>query len=286
MSNTYRVSFKQLQQENLKDTFAAFQKALKVLDIDCYIIGALARDTRFAQKGKRALGTKDVDFAILVLDAKNYQELKEYLIKEEGFRESKINKYSLFDQQGQQIDLLPFGAIEIEDNQFIDAAGVIHADVSGFKEVYEAATEEVSFEGGYNFKVSTLAGITILKLLAFDNQPEVRSKDIRDIGAILTYYFELESDMIYDRHSDLFSKEDRTLEEITARVLGREMQAVLNRSAILKERVLTILTKDTASIEESVIGRLLVPIMNLNPTSIEETVNLLKEIIEGITDEF
>lgn len=285
MSNTYRVSFKQLQQENLKATFVAFQKAFQVLDIDCYIIGALARDTRFAQKGKRALGTKDVDFAVLVLDFNQYQELKTYLIKDGGFHESKVNKYSLFDPQGQQVDLLPFGAIEIEDNQFIDATGVIHADVSGFKEVYEAATEEVSFEDEYNFKVSTLAGITILKLLAFDNQPEVRSKDIRDIGTILNYYFELESEMIYDSHSDLFSKDDRSLEEIAARVLGREMRVVLNRSALLKKRVLTILTKDTASLEESVIGRILVPIMNLRSTSIEETVNLLKEIINGITDE-
>jgi len=41
MSNTYRINFKELRQENLTDIFAAFERALQQLDIDFYLIGAL-----------------------------------------------------------------------------------------------------------------------------------------------------------------------------------------------------------------------------------------------------
>lgn len=78
-----------------------------------------------------------------------------------------------------------FGAIEIEGKRIIDKEGFFHTNISGFKEVYEEATEQVNFEEEYNFKVFTLAGIVILKLIAYDDRPEMRSNDIRDIAAII-----------------------------------------------------------------------------------------------------
>ena len=65
MSDSYKISFKQLRQENLKETFASLERALTAINIDFYLIGAIARDAWFVQKGVRALGTKDVDFAKL-----------------------------------------------------------------------------------------------------------------------------------------------------------------------------------------------------------------------------
>ena len=83
--NTSRINFKQLRQENLKSTFAAFEKAFSKLDIGFYLIGALARDTWFVDKGIRALGTKDIDLAVLVSDQLKYEALKKYLVQEEIF---------------------------------------------------------------------------------------------------------------------------------------------------------------------------------------------------------
>jgi predicted nucleotidyltransferase len=51
---------------------------------------------------------------------------------------------------------------------------LIHTKISGLREVYEAAIEEVNFEGSYRFKVATLAGIVILKLISYDDRPEIR----------------------------------------------------------------------------------------------------------------
>ncbi len=281
MSNTYRINFKELRQENLKDIFAAFERALQQLDIDFYLIGALARDTWFAQKGIRALGTKDIDFAVMVSDPEKFDALKKYMISKEGFTESSTNEYVLFDRKGNQIDLLPFGSIEIEGKKIVDKQGMTRTDISGFKEVYEEAIEEVSFEGKYRFNVSTLAGIVILKFISYDDRPEMRSQDIKDIGAILKNYFELETETIYEHHTDLFQEEENDLTKIAARVLGRQMQSVSNRNELLKERLLSILNQNTLSVDESRIGFLL---QDESPADVEYQVDLLKEIIAGIND--
>ena len=103
---------------------------------------------------------------------------------------------------------------------------MFHTNISGFKEVYEEGTEEVNFEGEYNFKVLTMAGIVILKLIAYDDRPEIRSNGIGDIAAIIRHYFDLESDLIYDRHADLFAGEEQCLERLAAKVLGRQMKLI------------------------------------------------------------
>ena len=68
-------------------------------------------------------------------------------------------------------------------------------NVEGFKEVYEQASEELIIED-QRFKVCTLPGIVILKLIAWDDRPEVRRDDIeldeiasqlgREIGKIVS----------------------------------------------------------------------------------------------------
>ncbi|HTE24457.1 hypothetical protein [Flavitalea sp.] len=283
MSNIYRINFKELRQENLKDIFASFERALQALDIDFYLIGALARDTWFAQKNIRTLGTKDVDWAVAVSEESQFKKLKEFLIKNEGFSDSSSNEYIVFDKKGQQIDLLPFGAIEIESNKFIDSTGIARSDITGFQEVYEGAVEDVKFEGKYTFKVSSLPGIVILKLIAFDDRPEMRTKDIQDIGSILNNYFDIETEMIYRKYVDLFEVYGE-LPSVAARALGREMQPILNRNLLLKERLLSILYKNIEKLTESPIGLILVNVLNLSPASIEDAVGLLNEIVTGIHD--
>lgn len=281
MENSYKISFKALRQEGAKDVFASLNRALETLEIDFYLIGALARDTWFAQKGIRVLGTKDIDFAVLVSDESKYQKLKHFLIQEEDFTDSSSNEYVLFNKQGHQIDLLPFGAVEIEGKKIIDKQGLFHTNISGFKEVYEEGTEEVNFEGEYNFKVSTLAGIVILKLIAYDDRPEIRSNDMGDIAAIIRHYFDLESDLIYDNHADLFVGEEQNLEHIAARVLGRQMKLILNRNALLKERIISILQLNAQSPGNSSIG---LQFVNGNIQTVDEAILVIKEIITGIEE--
>ncbi len=280
MSSYYKVSFKELRQEGLKDVFASLEPALTKLGIDFYLIGALARDTWFAQRKIRALGTKDVDFAVLVTDENSYKQLKEYLIEKEGFLEVSSNEYCLIDKAGNEIDLLPFGAVEIEGKKVLDSEGLFNTGISGFKEVYEEAIE-VNFEDRHQFKVSSLAGIAILKLIAYDDRPEIRNSDIKDIVAILNNYIELEPELVYEKNIDLFAEGEDNLLAVSARVLGRQMQSILNRNAVLKKRIESILEDSSQSLEKSPIGRLMI---SEKIESLEEAVVLIKQLLLGISE--
>lgn len=275
-----RINFKQLRQENLRDTFAAFERAFERLDIRFYLIGALARDTWFAEKGIRTLGTKDIDLAVMVPDQEKFDTLKDYLVSKEKFTATK-NEYTIRDPQGFEVDLFPFGELNIEGKKITDKEGLVHTGITGFSEVYEKATGEVSFESKHNFLVASLAGIVILKFIAWDDRPEMRSDDIADIAVIINHYFELEEKLIYNEHSDLFALEFYDLKTLSARVLGREMGLIIKKNDLLLGRILTILRDNVESIKRKLFTLLY---DEESPGHLDYQAEIIKEILIGIDE--
>ncbi|MFX8612603.1 hypothetical protein ABTM13_19225, partial [Acinetobacter baumannii] len=85
-----------------------------------------------------------------------YEQLREYLIGKESFHPYKENAFVLIWQDGTEIDLLPFGAIEDENRKVtVKGTGYTSVHVDGFKEVYEQDLPEVELEGGHRFKWCT-----------------------------------------------------------------------------------------------------------------------------------
>ena len=277
---SYKINFEALRQEGLKPLFEALERGFKLLGIDFYLVGAIARDTWFANKGIAPLGTKDVDFAVYIPSKEDYEKLKNYLSDKEGFNTSNQNEFVVFSPEGLQVDLLPFGEIEVEGKVMLEGKGLTQIAVNGFREVYELGTSIVEFENEQSFKVCTLPGIVILKLIAFDDRPEVRTKDIKDIAIILKHYFDIESDIIYDSHNDLF-EDDRDIPLIAARVLGRQIKPILNRSEELEKRVITILENEISKDEKSKMAELMA---NGTNNTIVEALEILKEILIGINE--
>lgn len=119
----------------------------------------------------------------------------------------KTNSFVLLTPVGIQVDILPFGEIEINNEVKFEGAGLTSIKVNGFNEVYLAGTELVEPATGHTFKVATLPSIILLKFIAYDDRPEVRTKDARDIINIMLHFFELQADLIYDSHADLFGSD-------------------------------------------------------------------------------
>ncbi len=166
----------------------------------------------------------------------------------------------MFSPTGVQVDILPFGEIEIDDSVSLAGAGLTNIKENGFMEVYKAGTEEVSMLTGHVFKVATLPAIVLLKLIAFDDRPEKRLKDARDIANIINIYFDLQADLIYTEHSDLFltSEEELnkvSLQEIAAMVIGREIKKVINKNELLLGRIKRILENQISQSEKSAFNR-------------------------------
>lgn len=220
---------KAINRNELKPVLEALEEAFRACEIDYYLIGALARDIWYARAEKGFRTTKDVDFAILVGSHSQYEQVRTYLEEKKGYQLSTTNAFVVFAPDGTAVDLLPFGAIEIDSSVQLAGNGLTNIRVNGFMEVYEGGTAPIEVLEGHRFEVATLAAIVLLKLIAYDDRPEKRIKDAGDVANILMNYFDLEAPLIYEHHNDLFieGQPERELEEIASIVVGRELKRLL-----------------------------------------------------------
>ncbi len=280
--STYRINFKQLRQRpDFLEMLAALERGFKEFHVDFYLVGAVARDiwmTAIHEIPPSRI-TRDIDFAVFIEDKGTYESLKRYLIEIEHFQPSKTNNFVLLWQGRMQVDLLPFGNIEDENAKVsFEGTGLTSLNMPGFMEIYESGLPEVEFEGEHRFKFCTLPGIVILKLIAWEDRPEIRRDDLKDILTILSHFFEMYTDQIYEHHSDLFGDDDFGLDLIAARVMGREMKKIAIRNEKLYERLTNLLEKNTMDVNTSEIGKIMA---NWANTTVEESLKPLFEIQLG-----
>ena len=270
-----------LQRIELKVVFDAVEDAFSNLGIDYYVIGALARDIWYSKENKLSRATRDADFAILVGSETKFEEVKEYLKNKQGFQDSKGNMYVLFSPNGHQVDILPFGAIEIDEKVQIRGTGLTSISVNGFSEVYNSGIHEVQLDTGHHFKVASLSSIVLLKLIAYDDRPEQRAKDGRDVGSIIEHYFDLQAEHIYEHHSDLFTETERDMElqDIAATVIGREIKTTIGENSALLQRVKTILGREIQFEEKSSFIINMIAEVRMN---VEEATKRLEKILQAL----
>lgn len=267
-----------IREGELKDLFDALEEAFDATGTDYYIIGALARDVWYSRGNKTFRQTKDVDLAILVGSQEDYAAVKKYLSEKKGFTATKNNSFVMLTPAGVQVDILPFGEIEIDDGVTITGTGLSNIKVNGFMEVYQWGTQAIEMQTGHQFKIATLPAIVLLKLIAFDDRPEMRSKDARDIANIIAHFFELQAELIYREHVDLFTEEanEQSLEQIAAVVIGREISKIIASNNTIKERLQRILKTHIEIGDKSSFVRNMVAETN---STVEGNVRLLQNML-------
>lgn len=279
------MNFNKLNETALKEVFSALEETFKKLNIDYYLIGAIARDIWYTRGNKNFRTTKDIDFAALVGSLEEYQSVKDYLKDHKGFQDSKGNSFVMTTSSGIQVDILPFGEIEIDDTITLEGIGLTSIKVNGFMEVFNGGTEEVTMESGHVFHVAKLASIILLKLIAFDDRPEHRLKDARDIANILLHYFELEQDQVYgEENQDIFTSasalDELSLPEIGSLVAGRSINKMIVHNAILHTRIIRILEQHISQKENSAF------VSNMSQEvalPVNEIINWLQKLSQGIS---
>lgn len=266
----------------LKGVFDDLEIVFQKMHIDFYLIGALAREVWYAGSGRIERTTKDVDFAVFIASKKDYEDVRTFLVKEKKYTESKTNKFIIISPEGIEVDLLPFGGIEIDDELKFEGTGLTSIKTNGFKEIHESGTATFDLDTGHSFRVATLPSIVLLKFIAYDDRPENRGKDPRDVINIILHFFDLQSEFIYDHHSDLFSREgDPSLEQIAARVIGREIKKIIAGNDDLLQRLIHILEVHMEQKEKSGLIRNMV---NESDSNVESILQLLTSLLEGITE--
>jgi len=282
MSDLLTIPFNKIRSEgNYKEILEALERGFSKFGIDFYLVGATARDVwmRGVHEVPPKRATSDIDFGIMIKDSYIFDELKNYLIEVEGFTSYKENAFVLIWKDKTQIDLIPFGELEQEGVATVNGTGFTSMNVEGFKEVFEQASEEIQTEDQH-FKVCTLAGIVILKLIAWDDRPEMRGDDIDDIAEIIKNYFHFNSDAIWEHHNDLFT-DDSNLDEIASQYLGREIGKIISGNAQLIDRIIGILQKGISDSNSNNLDELLA---SESYETIDFSRSLISHILVGIKE--
>lgn len=167
---------------------------------------------------------------------------------------------------------MPFGEIEKEGQVIIEGKGLTTVNLDGFKEAFEFGANEVEI-GDEKYKACSIPGIMILKLIAYDDRPHMRTKDIDDINSICLNYPSLESEYIWGNHFDLYGG-DLEHEEVGVIVLGREMKKIVSANKDLVKRITKII--DQAIEQESLVLSLMIQV------SEDETIADKKNIMEKL----
>ncbi len=279
--STYKINFKQLRQEpHISEVLYALERGLNKFNIDFYLVGAVARDVWMSAINgiPPSRITGDIDFAVFIDDKGTYENLRNYLINTEGFAPYSTNNFVLIWKKVIQVDLLPFGAVEDENAKVsIGNLGLTSVNMPGFKEIYDEGLPELELEEQHRFKFCTLPGIVILKLLAWQDRPEIRRDDIKDISKVLKHFFEMYVDEIYENHNDLFGEDKLDLNLIAARVMGREMNKIAKRKESLFNRLKELLEINTNN-NNSEIAKIMIEFYE---NTIEDNLALLEQIKKG-----
>lgn len=162
--NTSNQTYKELAIPFFKETFDCIDQVMQDHNVPYYLIGVSAIALELLKDGiKPSRGTKDIDFAIMISNMKDYEAISEDL-KRKGFNKVKAPWTFYSERFKVAIDVLPFGEIEEQDTENFNKRNAdLH--ILGFKEVLEEA-EQVQI-GEKIANIPPLPGMIILKLVAY-----------------------------------------------------------------------------------------------------------------------
>ena len=182
------------------------------LDVPFFVVGATARDIilehQFDIKSGRA--TIDIDIGVFISGWDQFEALQDELIRSSRFSPSR-QKQRLICDGCFPVDIIPFGAIEDKDGSITwPPDNEIQMSVAGFQECYQHATfVKLSSNPELVVKLISLTGLAILKLIAWDDNPERRSKDAIDLFLIIRHYLDAGNlDRLVNEAIDIFKVGD------------------------------------------------------------------------------
>jgi len=274
-----KILLSEITDEVVVKLLSAVIPALKTVGIDYFAVGAFARDITMRSKGHKSppeRKTKDIDLAVMVGFLDEYEKLKELISALPDFERDEEKPYRFIFQEAYDVDLLPFGEIANEKGQVeLLAKNAFTLEMPGF-DLVQPFAETVETEEGLTLNVSSLSGIVLLKLLAWQDKPE-REKDIQDIAYILKNFMVLHwEEIAAEGLLDFYADENKLFEQlVSARYVGRKMGIMLQGNADLRIRVQQLLEEES---KKSGMARL------MSQEFVEDNQRIITALLDGMND--
>ncbi|WP_369920103.1 hypothetical protein AB8E32_17375 [Marinomonas polaris] len=248
------------------------------LDVPYFIAGATARDLLLFHVFGRDPGRKthDIDTAILVSGWDSFASVKSALL-DSGLSETKLPHRLMYESSGLPIDIIPFGSIADKTGEIQwPPEHVVTMSVTGFQEAFDHAVL-VDIGQGVSVRVTSLAGLVLLKLMAWQERRLETNKDITDFLTILTEYPNVEFDRLYDDFIPA-EKLNYDIERQGAFLLGHDLNMILSHPNTNSKTLSQLVALQTSQ-SEMFINDLLKIGCGLDPDQIEQR---LADFWEGL----
>jgi predicted nucleotidyltransferase len=228
---------------------AALSLLKKVADserIPFFVVGAAARDYILAfGHGRPAYRmTMDVDIGIPVANWGQYESLANALLSPGKFTATRNKHRFLYGEV--MVDIVPFGPVADKDRMIRWPPGHEQVmSVLGFQEAYDhAISVRLSSDPLLEIKISTLAGLALIKLIAWHDAYPKRQKDADDLMFIMNQYHEAgNTDRLYEKEHALLEEEGFDNRLAGIRLLGRDMARIAD--AETRATIKSILDRET-----------------------------------------
>lgn len=216
----------------------------------CFVAGAMARDlvlvNAFGLPPGRA--TRDIDFGIAVESWEQFQTLRANLIETGQFYAAPRDARRLYwkdpdAEVATPIDLIPFGGVTSEDKTIAWPPNRDFVmNVAGFEEALESAIE-LRIEDDLVVSVASIPGLTVLKLIAWQDRRSRNNQDAADLIRLLEYYAEAGNlDRLYEQEMLLLETAGFDLELAGAQLLGRDAARICQ--AVTRQQVSALLSSE------------------------------------------
>lgn len=248
----YKISSSNFEQPLLKPLLEQLDKYFHSIQTRFYIIGATARDMILDAHGEKSgRATRDIDIAVAIPHWEKYRQIEEGLLKIEDITKDPSQAQRFIYQGIYHLDIVPFGEIMNEDDKiFWPPDEQMAMSVLGFSEV-GANTHVVEIDQNLKLEIASLAGIFILKIVAWSERYLSTNKDADDMGFILQNYYTINEDRIVAVHPDLFDDPDFDMTTAAAHLMGRDMAVILKNSPETKQKIIEILHDEVVKKEDS-----------------------------------
>jgi predicted nucleotidyltransferase len=251
---SYNISSDKFQHPLLKPILKKITEYFSKENIRFFLIGATARDIIMQlHDEKPGRATYDLDIAISINNWDDYRKIEEGIVNIEGFEKDTTQKQRFIYQGVFILDIVPFGEVMKEDDKiFWPPEEEIAMSVLGFSEVYEN-TEPVKIDDEIEIEVAPLAGIFILKTVAWLDRYLKGNKDADDMAFIIINYLSIYMERAVADHYDLYEADDFDMNTAGSRLIGRDISTLLSNYETTKKKVSDILKSELEKEEGSIL---------------------------------
>lgn len=278
----YNISSEKLEHPLLKKLLDELIPIFQKLEIKFFVIGATARDIIMELHGEKSgRRTQDIDIAIAVDKWEEFSTIEKEIIQLPDFKKDTKQQQRFLYLDDFQVDIVPYGGITTADDKIFWPPDQSFAmTVLGFEEA-EKDLVRVKIDDTLEIDIVSLAGIFLLKLVAWRDRHHKGNKDADDMGFILQNYLNIhEERAAMEHYEEVYEIGDFTTTKAGAALLGIDINNLLTKNETNKSKLKAIIETEISLKEDSILFNQIVETNKVKFDEIQDCFQILNQKIK------